>query len=56
MKKTGLFGSVFDFTVDYRVTAVDDILDIDKYLMKKMAYNIKCLDLLKRYFYGNDIF
>ena len=35
MKKTGLYGSVFDFSVDYRVTAVDDILDIHKYLIKK---------------------
>ena len=30
-KKTGLYGSVFDFSVDYRITAVDDILDIHKY-------------------------
>ena len=35
MKKVGLYGFVFDFSVDYRVTAVDDILDIHKYLMKK---------------------
>ena len=35
MKKTGLYGSAFDFSVDYRVTAVDDILEIHKYLMKK---------------------
>ena len=35
MKKTGLYESIFDFTVDYRVTAVDNILDIHKYLMKK---------------------
>ena len=35
MKKTGLYGSVFDFSVDYRVTAVHDILEINKYLMKK---------------------
>ena len=34
MKLTGLYGSVFDFSVDYKVTAVDDILDIDKYLMR----------------------
>ena len=34
-KKTGLYGSVFDVSVNYRVTAVDDILDIHKYLMKK---------------------
>ena len=26
---------VFDFTVDYDAIAVDDILDIHKYLMKK---------------------
>ena len=50
MKKTGLYGSVFDFSVDYRVTPLDDIVDIHKYLMKKMACNIKCLDLLERYF------
>ena len=30
-EKTGLYGSVFDFSVDYRVTAVDDILDIHKF-------------------------
>ena len=35
MKKPGLYGSVFDFTVDYKITAVDDILDIQKYLMTK---------------------
>ena len=27
MKKTGSYGSVFYFNVDYRVTAVDDLLD-----------------------------
>ena len=31
IKKTGLHRSVFDFSVDYRVTAVDDILDLHKY-------------------------
>ena len=50
MRKTGLYGSVFDFSVGYSVTAVDDILEIRKYLMKGMAYNIKHLDLLKRCF------
>ena len=35
MKKTGLYGSVFDFSVDYKAIAVDDTLDIHKYLMKK---------------------
>ena len=32
MKKTGLYGSVFDFSVDYNI---DDILDIHKHLMEK---------------------
>ena len=35
MKKTGLDGYVYDFTVDYDAIVVGDILDIYKYLMKK---------------------
>ena len=35
MKKTGLKGHVYDFSVDYNSIAVADILDIHKYLMKK---------------------
>ena len=35
MKKTGLKGYVYDFSVDYDGIAVSDILDIHKYLMKK---------------------
>ena len=35
MKKTGLNGYVYDFSVDYDSIAVDDILDIHKYLMKE---------------------
>ena len=35
IKKTGLNGYDYDFTVDYDAIAVDDILDIRKYLMKK---------------------
>ena len=35
MKKTGLNGYVYDFSVDYDAIAVDDILFIHKYLMKK---------------------
>ena len=34
-KKTGLNGYVYDFSVDYDDVAVDDILAIHKYLMKK---------------------
>ena len=35
MKKTGLNGHVYDFSADYNAVAVDDMLDIQKYLMKK---------------------
>ena len=35
LKKTGFNGYVCDFSVDYDATDVDDIKDIDKYLMKK---------------------
>ena len=35
MKKTGFNGYVYDFSVDYDAIAVDCILDIHKYLMKK---------------------
>ena len=34
-KHTGLNGYVYDFSVDYDAIAVDDILDIHKYLMEK---------------------
>ena len=50
LKKTGLHGSAFDFNVDYRVTAVDDILDIHKYLMKKNGTYYKCLNSLRNCF------
>ena len=35
MKKTGLNGYVYDFSVDYDATDVDNIKDIHKYLMRK---------------------
>ena len=35
MKKTGIKGYVYDFSVDYDAIAVYDITDIHKYLMKK---------------------
>ena len=35
MKKTGFYGYAFDFIVDYDAIAVNDILDIHKYLIKK---------------------
>ena len=35
MKRTGFNGYVYDFSVDYDASAVDDIVDIHKYLMGK---------------------
>ena len=35
LKDTGLNGFVYDFSIDYDATAVDDIKDVHKYLMKK---------------------
>ena len=37
MKKTGLNGNFYDFSVDYDAAAVDDILEIHNYLIKKMT-------------------
>ena len=36
MKKTGLNGYAYDFSVDYDTIAVDDVLHSHKYLMKKI--------------------
>ena len=35
MKKTGLKGCVYDFSVDYDYISTSNILDIHKYLMQK---------------------
>ena len=35
MKKTGFYEYVYGFSVDYDAIAINDILDIHKYLMKK---------------------
>ena len=37
MKKTGSNGYVYDFSVNYDATDVDDIVDVHKYLMKKIT-------------------
>ena len=37
MKKAGFNGYVSDFSVDYDATDVDEILEIHKYLMKKIT-------------------
>ena len=35
MKRTGLTGDIYDFSVDYDAIAIDNIKDIHKYLMNK---------------------
>ena len=35
MRKTGFNSYIYDFSEDYDAIAVDDVLDIHKYLMKK---------------------
>ena len=37
MKRTGFNVYIYDFSVDYYGTGVDDIKDIHKYLMKKIT-------------------
>ena len=37
MKKTGLNGCTYEFSVNYDAIALDDILDIHNYLMKENA-------------------
>ena len=39
-KKTGLKGSVKDFSADYNPIGTNDILDIHRYPMKKRQYKI----------------
>ena len=39
MKKTGLYGYVYNFSVDYDNIDVANILDIHKYLIKNTIYN-----------------
>ena len=34
-KDTGLYGNVYDFSVDYNAIRNDEVLDIHNYLMKK---------------------
>ena len=51
MKKTGLKGFAYDFSVDYDAIAVADLLDIHKYLMKKTEIVWKCSDMYSKYLF-----
>ena len=53
MTKTGLYGSVSDFSEDYYAAPDDKIRIIHSYLMRKnniSCLDIRCLDLLKNAF------
>ena len=51
MKKTGFNGYLYDFSVDYDATDVDDIVDIHKYLMTKTASCNKMFGFVKKMFF-----
>ena len=38
-RKTGLYGSIYDFAVDYTRTDIGDIYNVHRYLMKKNGVN-----------------
>ena len=51
MKKTGFHEYVYDFSVDYDSTDVEDIKDIHKYLMKKNdIVSMKIFGFVKKVF------
>ena len=52
MKRTGFNGYVYDFNVDYNANAVDDFVEIHKYLMKKITYVIKMFEFVKKVFFA----
>ena len=35
LKKTGFWGEIYDFAVDYTSTNIGDIYNVHRYLMKK---------------------
>ena len=51
VKRTRFNGYVYDFSIDYDATDLDDIKDIHKYLMRKKKWRkSKYLYWLKKYF------
>ena len=56
MKKTGLYGSVYYFSIELNAVTVDNILDIHDYLYKNMLYNINVWAYQKNIYFSIDIF
>ena len=51
MNKDGLSGYAYDFSIDYNTIEVSDIIDNDKYLLKKkITQNNICIDYKSIYF------
>ena len=51
MKKADFKGYIYDFSVDYDATDIDDIKDVHKYLMKKNnIVQMKIFRFAKKYF------
>ena len=55
MKKTGLNEYVYDFSVDYDAIAIDDMLDIHKYLMEEQ-YKMVLGFIKKCFFHIRNLF
>ena len=56
IKKTGFDGYVYDFSVDYNAIAVDDISDVNKYLLNKNNMKLYLNWLKNAFFYSDDVF
>ena len=56
MKKTGLYGTVYEFSVDYGDISVDNILNIHKYLTKKTQHFINVYICKGNIYFSNDVF
>ena len=54
MRKTGFSGYVYDFSVDYDATDVDDIKNIHMYLMKKW-YGMNTSSVIKNVYQAKEI-
>ena len=52
MKETGLYGYIYDFSVDYKAIAVDDILGIHKCLVKKNNIRLNVWIYIENTFYS----
>ena len=52
MKKPGLNGNVYGFSLDYNVIDTSNFIDIHKYFMKKTSYKIM-LGLIKKYLWDH---